>query len=163
MTESIQGKQYEDIAKKEAQADGQVEPGRLLDVTGGDPTTVAEYDEDEPTGEAFRIAMEPQIPKDASTDPIDETYSDGDHCHYRVGRSGDTFDNARLAAGGDLASSSDANISAGDKLAITNENSETGVLKAASTNGAEVAIALEAVDNSSASAGDVARIHVEVL
>jgi len=163
MTESIQGKQYEDIATKEAQADGQVEPGRLLDVTGADPTTVGEYDADQPTGATFRIAMEPQIPKDASTDPIDETYSDGDHCHYRVGRAGDTFDNARLAAGGDLGTAADANISVGDKLAITNENGETGVLKSASTAGAEVAIALEAVDNSGASAGDVARIHVEVL
>jgi len=163
MTESIQGKQYEDVAHKEAQADGSVEPGRLLDYSGTGPLTVEEYDTNEPTGATFRIAMEPLVPTDASTDPINETYNDGDHVQYRVGRSGDTFDNARLAAGGDLATASEANISAGDKLAITNENGETGVLKQATTSGAEVAIALEAVDNSSAAAGSVERIHVEVL
>lgn len=160
MTDKIIGKGYEDIVHKEAQADGTITPGSFLDYTGADPTTVAEFDEDEPTGEVARVAIEPSPPRDSTNDPIDEQYGDGENVRYRVLRSGDEIQNARLAAGQSITTSGDANIQVGERLSITNQGSN-GVLKSSGTAGAEVAIAREAVDNSGSSS--VARIHVEVL
>lgn len=77
----------------------------------------------------------------------------------RVYRSGDTVKGALLAAGGDLASASDATVGVGDTLGANDD----GALKATSAAGAGVATANEALDNSGASAGDRVRIDVEVL
>lgn len=158
--DKVQGKGYEDIVHKEAQADGTVTPGSFLEYSGAGPLTVREYDEDQPTGAAARVAVEPSPPRDSTNDPIDEQYADSENVRYRMYRTGDEIKNARLAAGQNIATSGDANIQVGERLAITNENNN-GVLKSASTNGAEVAMALEAVDNSGSSS--VARISVEVL
>lgn len=160
MTEKVIGKTYEDAAYKEAQADGSVVPGTFLDYTGENPTTVAAFDEDEPTGEAARVAIEPTPPRDSTNDPIDETYADGENVRYQVMRPGDEIKNARLADGQSITTSGDANIQVGERLSITNQGAN-GVLKSSGTAGAEVAIALEAVDNSGG--GSVTRIHVEVL
>ena len=162
MTESIQGKQYEDAVYKEAQADGTITPGDILEYTGEDPVTVGRVSSNEPTGQPLMIAMEPPVPTDASTDPIDETYNDGDLVVFRVLRSGDTADNAWLASGTDLATASEANISVGDFLAPTTGGNRDGLLKEATTAGAEVAVAREAKDNSGG-AGNNARIHVEAI
>lgn len=141
MTQSVQGKQYEDIAKKEAQADGAITPGELLVYTGTDPLTVSDG-----AAETFRVAMENNLPPHGTddTDPIDDDYADGDNVHYRVGRPGDTFDNVLAAM----------SVSVGD-IVETNSGGRF-VPRTAGSSPLATAVVLEGGE-----AGD--RIHVEVL
>jgi hypothetical protein len=90
---------------------------------------------------------------------LDQVYDAGNHIEFRVYRPGDLVENALLAAGGDLATASEATVTVGDPLAFNDD----GSLKLATVAGAEEAQAREDVDNSGAAAGERARISVEVL
>lgn len=160
MTTSVQGKLYEDQAKKEGiKAGTDITPGMGLEYdSNGDLIPV---DSIEPTGATARFAIEPQVSDTTGrSNPVDDDYTETDEqVHYINFRSGDELDNALLAAGSDLATASEANITTGTKLAFNDD----GTLKEATTAGAEVAVALEDVDNSGASSGSFARIEIEVL
>jgi len=160
MTTSVQGKLYEDQAKKEElKAGTDITPGMGLEYdSNGD---VIPVDSVEPTGATARFAIEPQVSDTTGrSNPVDDDYTETDEVvHYINFRSGDEVDEALLASGADLTTASEADISIGDKLAFNDD----GTLKEATTAGAEVAVAREAVDNSGASASDFARIRVEVL
>lgn len=142
MTQSVQGKQYEDICKKEAQADGAITPGELLTYSGSDPLTVTSG-----AAETFRVAMENNLPPHGTdgTDPIDDDYADGENVHYRVGRPGDTFDNVLSAVNG---------LTAGDIVEVNSGG--RFVTRTAGSAPLATAVVLEGGD-----AGD--RITVEVL
>jgi len=160
MTTSVQGKLYEDQAKKEElKAGTDITPGMGLEYdSNGD---VIPVDSVEPTGATARFAIEPQVSDTTGrSNPIDDDYTETDEVvHYINFRSGDEIDEALLASGADLATASEANITEGTKLAFNDD----GTLKEATTAGAEVVVARESVDNSGASAGSFARINVEVL
>lgn len=160
MTTEVFGKKYYDGAYKEEQKAGtDITPGMGVEYdSNGDLIPV---DSIEPTGATARFAIEPQVSDTTGrSNPIDDDYTESnEQVRYFVGRPGDEVEEALLAAGGDLATSSEANITTGDKLAFNDD----GSLKEATTAGAEVAVALEDVDNSGASSGSLARISVEVL
>jgi len=160
MTTSVQGKLYEDQAKKEElKAGTDITPGMGVEYdSNGDLIPV---DSVEPTGATARFAIEPQVSDTTGrSNPVDDDYTETDEVvHYINFRSGDELDEALLASGADLGTASEADISIGDKLAFNDD----GTLKEATAAGAEVAVAREAVDNSGASAGSFARIRVEVL
>jgi len=160
MTTEVYGKRYYDGAYKEGKKAGtNVTPGMgVVYDANGDLVPVGTV---EPTGVPARFAIEPQVSDTTGrTNPVDDDYTETDEIvRFFVGRPGDELENALLAAGGDLATASEANISVGDRLAFNDD----GTLKEATVAGAEVAVALEAVDNSGASSGDFARIQVEVL
>lgn len=112
------------------------------------------------TGAQARFAREQRVPPRAESGSIlEQAYQAGEHIEFRVYRRGDVVENALLAAGGDLETASQATVTPGDALAFYSD----GSLKISGTAGAEVAIAREAEDNSSASAGSHARLSVEVL
>lgn len=160
MTTEIAGKLYHDGAYKEAEKAGtDITPGMGVEYdSNGDLIPV---DSVEPTGATARFAVTPIVSDTTGrSNPIDDDYTETDQVvHYYNFRSGDELENALLASGADLGTASEADISIGDKLAFNDD----GTLKEATTAGAEVAVALEAVDNSGASAGSFARINVEVL
>lgn len=160
MTTEVYGKRYYDGAYKEGTKAGtDITPGMgvIYDANGD----LVPVDTVEPTGVSARFAIEPQVSDTTGrTNPVDDDYTETDELvRFFVGRPGDEVENALLAAGSDLATASEANIGIGDRLAFNDD----GTLKQATTAGAEVVVALEAVDNSGASSGDFARINVEVL
>lgn len=164
MTEQVIGKAYDDRTVKEAEATATITPGMGVEYTGqtsNGERGVQPVSSVEPvdTEVAFALAQT-QPPRDESGSILDMDYASGDYpvkLFYPHG--GDEVENALLAAGADLATASEANISDGDLLAFNDD----GTLKEATTSGAAVARANEAVDNSGASSGDHARISVEVL
>lgn len=160
MTTEIAGKRYYDGAYKEGEkAATNITPGMGLEYdSNGDLIPV---DSVEPTGATARFAVTPIVSDTTGrSNPIDDDYTETDQVvHYFVFRPGDEVENALLASGADLATASEATVSPGTKLAFNDD----GTLKEATTAGAEVAVALESVDNSTASAGDFARVNVEVL
>jgi len=160
MTTEVFGKRYYDGAYKEGTKAGtDITPGMGVEYNSdGDLIPV---DSVEPTGASARFAIEPQVSDTTGrTNPIDDDYTETDELvRFFVGRPGDEVENALLASGADLGTASEANITTGDVLAFNDD----GSLKEATTAGAEVAVALEDVDNSSAGAGELARISVEVL
>lgn len=160
MTTEIAGKLYHDGAYKEGEkAATDITPGMGLEYdSNGDLIPV---DSVEPTGATARVAVTPIVSDTTGrSNPIDDAYTETDQVvHYFNFRAGDELENALLAAGGDLATASEATVSPGDKLAFNDD----GTLKEATVAGAEVAVALESVDNSGAASGDFARISVEVL
>lgn len=160
MTTEIYGKKYYDGAYKEGTKAGtDITPGMGLEYdSNGDLIPV---DSIEPTGASARFAIEPQVSDTTGrTNPIDDDYTETDELvRFFVGRPGDEVENALLAAGSDLATASEATVAPGDKVAFNDD----GTLKEATVAGAEVAVALESVDNSGASSGDFARVAVEVL
>lgn len=142
-------------------------PGMALEITGtntdGDPLLAPVSTVDDET--VYRVALTPESPPKTTDDdiPREHEYDAGENVQYAVLRPGDELQNALLADGGVLASSADANVAIGDTLG-TNDD---GTLKATTTAGAGVAVALEAVDNSSGGGGeggvDAARLDVEVI
>jgi hypothetical protein len=141
-----------------------ITPGAVCEVTGlnsDDVVEVAPVDEVDKTDPQVLIAQEPDAPPrttDADT-PINHEYDAGEAIQLRVYRSGDTIQNLLLAAGSDLASASDANISPGDTLG-TNDD---GAVKATTTAAAGFAVAEDDVDNSGAGAGETGRVYARVI
>jgi len=164
-TATIEGKSYGEPIYKEGEAGSDLTPGELLVQTGTNAQGEAIYDSVstvdklDPQAQFAQVPSTPPQRDGSGTDPVDQTIDSGTLVEVRVFRSGDTVKGALLAAGGDLASSGDANVSAGDTLG----SNDDGSLKATSTGGAGVAVANESIDNSGAAAGERARIDVEVL
>lgn len=165
MTDQVTGAAHRNAPYDEGEvASGvTVTPGMGVEVTGtnadGDfqlqPVSTAGK-----TGAQARFAREQRVPPRAESGSVlDQVYQAGEHIEFRVFRAGDVVENALLAAGGDLATASQATVTPGDVLAFYSD----GSLKVSATAGAEVAIAREAVDNSSAASGERARLSVEVL
>ncbi len=157
--------------RSNAEADGVVTPGQIVEITGTDTSAANDVDlvqRYSTSAEkcAIRVALE--LAKTGKT--IDDNYADGDYFEYRVFEPGDEFyglvfdgDNAG-GTGADL--SANADISKGDRLVVYAGAGENGNLRALDTGngdaeGAALVEAKEAVDNSSGSTP--ARIRVEVL
>lgn len=161
----IAGRTYDEARYKEGEAGSDLTPGELLVQTGTNADDEPIYDAVstvDQLGPQAQFAMVPSTPpvRDVSDgDPIDQTIDEGTLVEVRVFTAGETVQNALLAAGSDLASASDANVSPGDRLG-TNDD---GSLKITTTAGAALAVAREANDNSGAAAGSRARLTVEVL
>lgn len=161
----IAGRTYDEPRYKEGEAGSDLTPGMVLVQTGtnasGEPIYDAVSTVDQ-LGPEPQFAMVPSTPpaRDVSdTDPIDQTIPSGTLVEVEVFTTGETVQNALLAAGSDLATASNANVSPGDRLG-TNDD---GSLKITTTGGAALAVAREANDNSGAAAGEHARVNVEVL
>lgn len=161
----IAGRTYGEPKYKEGEAGSDLTPGELLVQTGTNADGVPIYDSVstvDQLGPAPQFARVPKTPpaRDVSEDdPVDQTIPSGTLVEIRVFDTGETVQNALLAAGGDLATAAQANVSPGDRLG-TNDD---GSLKVTTTGGAAVAVARESNDNSGAAAGDRARLSVEVL
>lgn len=161
----IAGRTYGEPRYKEGEAGSDLTPGEILVQTGTNADGVPIYDAVstvDQLGPQAQFAMVPSTPpqQDTSdTDPIDQTISSGRLVEVRVFTAGERVQNALLAAGADLTTAANANVSPGDRLG-TNDD---GSLKATTTAGAALAVAREANDNSGAAAGNRARLTVEVL
>lgn len=161
----IAGRTYDEARYKEGEAGSDLTPGQVLVQTGTNSDDEPIYDavdEVEQLGPQAQFAMVPSTPpvRDVSdTDPIEQTIEEGTLVEVRVFTAGETVQNALLASGSDLSTAAEANVSPGDRLG-TNDD---GSLKATTEAGAALAVAREANDNSSADAGDWARVYVEVL
>jgi hypothetical protein len=164
-TATIEGRTYGEQIYTEGEAASDLTPGEVLVPTGTNSAGETTYDTPasaDATGIQARFAQVPSTPpqRDGSdTDPVDQTIASGTHVETRVFRAGDTIKGALLASGTDLSTASEANVSVGDTLGVSSD----GSLKVTSTAGAAVAVAVEAIDNSGAAAGERARIEVEVL
>lgn len=145
-------------------------PGMVLEKTGensdydGRPT-VQPVSSVEKLGAGFVVALEPDAPpRGNDTDvPRQHEYDAGENVQIATCLPGCEVQNALLADGGELASSSDANVSHDAALAANDD----GTLKETTTAGSIIARAREAIDNSSGGGGeggvDAARINVEVV
>jgi len=146
-------------------------PGMLVEETGtisggaGEPTpTVQRVDTVEQTETVVLVALTPDTPPHANDAdiPRQHEYDAGEHIEYARVWAGD-IQNLLLANGGDLGSSSDADISYDDALA---PNDDGAVLQSGTVD-ATLFRSREAVDNSAGSGsegpGDMARIRAEVL
>lgn len=164
-TATIEGKSYGEPVYKEGEAGSDLTPGELLVQTGtnaaGEPVydSVSTTDKLDPQAQFAQVPSTPPQRDGTNSDPVDQTIASGTLVEVRVFRSGDTVKGALLAAGADLTTAGNADISPGDTLG----SSDDGSLKATSTGGAGVAEANEAIDNSGAAAGERVRIDVEVL
>jgi len=157
--------------RSNAEADGVVTPGQLVEVTGEDTSAANDVDlvqRYSTSAEkcAMRVALE--LAKTGKT--LEDDYADGDYFEYRVFEPGDVFyglvfDGSNAAGtGADL--SANANISQGDRLVVYAGAGENGNLRNLDTGngdaeGAAIVEALESVDNSTGS--DPARIEVQVI
>lgn len=157
--------------RSNAEADGTVTPGQIVEVTGTDTSAANDVDLVQRYSTSaekcvLRVALE--LAKVGKT--IDDDYSDGDYLEYRVFESGDefyglVFDGSNAAGtGADL--SANADISKGDRLVVYAGAGENGNLRNLDTSngdaeGAALVEAKEAVDNSTGSTP--ARIRVEVI
>jgi len=161
----IAGRTYGESRYKEGEAGSDLTPGELLVQTGTNADdepiydSVATVDKVDPQAQFAKVPSTPPARDTSDSDPVDQTIPSGTLVEVRVFTSGETVQNALLAAGGDLASASNANVSPGDTLG----SNDDGSLKVTTTAGAGVAVAREANDNSGASAGNRARLTVEVL
>lgn len=161
----IAGRTYGEPKYKEAEAGSDLTPGMLLVQTGensdGEPIydAVSTVDKLGPQTQFAQVPGSPPYADGTSTDPIDHTIPSGTMVEIEVFDSGETVQNALLAAGSDLTTASNATVSPGDRLG----SNDDGSLKLTTTGGAAVAVARESVDNSGAAAGEFARINVEVL
>jgi len=164
-TATIEGKTYGEPIYKEGEAGSDLTPGELLIQTGtnaqGEPIydSVSSVDALDPQAQFAQVPSTPPQRDGSGADPVDQTIASGTLVEVRVFRSGDTVKGALLAAGGDLATAGNADVSPGDTLG----SNDDGALKATSTAGAGLAVANEAIDNSGAAGGERARIDVEVL
>jgi len=157
--------------RSNAEADGTVTPGQIVEVTGQDTSAANDVDlvqrySTSAEKAVLRVAL--GLAKTGKT--IDEDYADGDYFEYRVFESGDEFyglvfdgDNA---AGSSADLSANANISQGDRLVVYAGAGENGNLRNLDTGngdaeGAALVEALEDVDNSSGTSP--ARIRVKVI
>jgi hypothetical protein len=169
----ILGKDAEFVTKEGEVASGStIYPGMVLEETGtvsggaGAATpTVQPVSSIEKIGESFRVALVPDTPPHANDSdvPIEHEYDAGEHVEYAVVQPGSRVQNALLADGGVLASSSDANVSYDNALG-TNDD---GTLQITTAAGSVLARAREAQDNSTGGGGaagvDAQRIDVEVV
>ncbi|UBF23366.1 capsid stabilizing protein [Haloarcula tailed virus 3] len=167
----ILGKNAEYTYKEGEVASGAtVYPGMVVEETGtitdgaGEPTPLVQpVSSVEKIGENFRVALTPRSPPHANDAdvPIEHEYDAGEHVQYATVYAG-RVQNAILADGGVLASSSDANVSYDDALG-TNDD---GTLQITTAGGSVLCRAREGVDNSTGGGGaggvDGARIDVEV-
>lgn len=157
--------------RDDAEADGVVTPGQIVEVTGTDTSAANDVDLVQRYGTSaekcvLRVALE--LAKVGKT--ISDDYADGDYLEYRVFEPGDefyglVFDGTNAAGtGADL--SANANISKGDRLVVYAGAGENGNLRNLDTangdvEGAALVEALEGVDNSTGSTP--ARIKVKVI
>lgn len=157
--------------RSNAEADGVVTPGQIVEVTGTDTSAANDVDlvqRYSTSAEKCVLRVALNLAKTGKT--IDEDYADGDYFEYRVFESGDkfnglVFDGANAAGtGADL--STNANIAKGDRLVVYAGAGENGNLRKLDTangdaEGAALVEATEAVDNSGGSTP--ARLEVEVI
>lgn len=148
-----------DAYREDGQAGDTVTPGHLLelsgvDTAGADDTNqyVPHSTDDEQADPVFALEY------GKTGKGIDEDYASGSSLEYRTGLKGDEF-YAFVAAGGDLATASNATLSPGDLLVSAGD----GSLRTGGTSGNAVAKAMESVDNSGAAAGEQARVKVKVI
>jgi hypothetical protein len=157
--------------RENAEADGVVTPGQIVEVTGQDTSAANDVDLVQRYSTSaekcvLRVALE--MAKTGKT--IDDDYADGDYFEYRTFESGDefyglVFDGTNAGGtGADL--SANANISQGDRLVVYAGSGENGNLRNLDTGngdaeGAALVEALEDVDNSTGSTP--ARIRVKVI
>jgi len=157
--------------RSNAEADGVVTPGQIVEVTGTDTSAANDVDlvqRYSTSAEKCSIRVGLELAKTGKT--IDDDYADGDYFEYRVFETGDefyglVFDGANAAGtGADL--SANADISQGDRLVVYAGAGENGNLRNLDTangdeEGAALVEALEGVDNSGGSTP--ARIRVKVI
>jgi len=168
-TATIEGKTYGEPVYKEAEAGSDLTPGELLVQTGtnaqGEPIydSVTSVEKLDPQAQFAQAPSTPPQRDGTGTDPVDQTIAAGTLVEIRVFRSGDTVKGALLAAGGDLATASDATATPGDTLG-TNDD---GTLQITTAAGSVLCRARGAVDNSTGGGGeggaDAARLTVEVI
>lgn len=142
--------------EQDAVADGTITPGDAVQHSGTESTgelQVTRLNTDD--GADPLVALESA---DAGRG-IDDDYSDGDYCVVRRPVPGERYF-MRLVSGTDASASADANVSVGDVLA---PSGTAGTLEAAGSDANGKFQAIEAVDNSGASAGDHVRIKVEAI
>lgn len=167
----ILGKNAKYVTKEGEVASGAtVYPGMVVEETGvysggagAETPLVQPVSSVEKLGENFRVALTPDTPphaNDADT-VIEHEYDAGEHVEYATVYAG-RVQNALIADGGVLSSSSDADVAYDDALG-TNDD---GTLQITSAGGSVLARARESVDNSTGGGGsagvDAARIDVEV-
>lgn len=167
----ILGKNAKYVTKEGQVASGEtVYPGMVVEETGtassgagaGTPL-IQPVSSVEKIGENMRVALTPDTPPHANDAdiPIEHEYDAGEHVEFATVYAG-RVQNALLADGGVLASSSDADVSYDDALG-TNDD---GTLQITTAGGSVLGRARESVDNSSGGGGqggvDAARIDVEV-
>jgi len=157
--------------RSNAEADGVVTPGQLVEVTGVDTTAANDVELVQRYSTSaqkcsIRVALE--LAKTGKT--IEDDYADGDYFEYRVFEPGDEFyglvfdGDSAAGTGADL--SANADISRGDRLVVYAGAGENGNLRALDTangdeEGAAIVEALEDVDNSTGTSP--ARIEVKVI
>jgi len=157
--------------RSNAEADGVVTPGQLVEVTGVDTTAANDVELVQRYSTSaqkcsIRVALE--LAKTGKT--IEDDYADGDYFEYRVFEPGDEFYglvfDGDSAAGTSADLSANADISRGDRLVVYAGAGENGNLRALDTangdeEGAAIVEALEDVDNSTGTSP--ARIEVKVI
>jgi hypothetical protein len=158
-------------AQSNAEADGPITPGQLIENAGTDTTGANDVDLFQRVStSAEKVAVRVALAYVNTGLTIDDDYADGDSLRYRSFESGDqfyglVFDGSNAAGTGtDL--SANATITKGDRLVVYAGAGENGNLRALDTaNGDDEAAALveakEDVDNSTGTTP--ARIEVEVL
>lgn len=153
MANSVLASVQEGYKFEEFEASAAVMPGQGVELSGANtvqPVSSADAN-------VYRVAREQRNPPRAGTgSPADQAYDSGDHIETLTFRRGDEA-RLRLAAGGDLATATNATVSDGDKLSWA----ATGDLKTGGAN--PVAVAREAKDNSGAAAGETVLLIVEFL
>lgn len=157
--------------RSNAEADGVITPGQIVEVTGTDTTAANDVDlVQRYSTSAQKCVLRVALEMAKTGKIISDDYADGDYLEYRVFESGDefyglVFDGTNAAGtGADL--SANANISQGDRLVVYAGAGENGNLRNLDTangdeEGAALVEALEDVDNSSGSTP--ARIRVKVI
>lgn len=141
-----------------------VTPGHLLEVTAVDDDGTLTVKPHSADGEAPQVPLFADIvpysgdQEDDSVDPVDDDYAAGDYVKV-IGANRYNRVNAVLAAGADLVDSGDATVT--DYTGLTSAGDGT-LRTTATTSGTTFCHGREAVDNSGASAGEVARLIVEV-
>ena len=158
-------------AQTNAEADGVITPGQIIENSGTDTTGANNVDLFQRVStSAENIALRIALAYVNTGKTIDDDYADGDSLRYRSYESGDRFYglvfDGTNAAGTSADLSANANISKGDRLVAYAGAGENGNFRKLDTaNGDDEAAALveakEAVDNSSGSSP--ARIELEVL
>ena len=165
----VEGQFYEGEVYKEGQRSGDLTPGQFVEPTGvdtdgfNDEIIYSAISAVDPVDPPRIVVLEQTVPPTedkGDTDPVDLPYDVAEqNLQLYYVRSGDEIQNAQLAAGGDLATAGNADVSVGDTLGFNDD----GTLKVTTTAGAGVFTALESVDNSTAGTGEWARINVEAI
>jgi hypothetical protein len=165
----VEGQFYEGEVYKEGQRSEDLTPGQFVEPTDvdtdgfNDEIIYSAISAVDPVDPPRIVVLEQTVPPTedkGDTDPVDLPYDVAEqNLQLYYVRSGDEIQNAQLAAGGDLATAGNADVSVGDTLGFNDD----GTLKVTTTAGAGVFTALESVDNSTAGTGEWARINVEAI